>query len=585
MGFLLHCLWLLLLIFAFPVHSGDFNSQETGSPQTSSGSEKVVAPSTRIYSIDGPPSEAFEGRIGQAPLQRPQFPEDHPEHDGFLMEWTLEVCNVPQNQWQKGFILRPLRRYMGEWYSAPAAQRSHRLNRSWMDIQTLGRLATAICPTPSRFGKHFAQFQIKSQGSAQSFCQVQTIQKFNAPPGPDRTWERSQRPWEDREYPYAAIASPSDAPTVACSGQYNHASTYAANWIYISRECLSECSTGRRKSSVGSVVACSVPGGQRTAPGCQSSHRQIRTRAQQACDQVDSLCHHLIGQSPETAERDQRSSTQAPEQLACPLDREHQDMGIAAGGLPEAQYGPPRSGAEGSCRHCHSEAGYPTVELTRGWDLISCWAGHNSPLRRGWCGRPDGCRGRPPQIATTGYFAVMCKLFGGSGTNPDRNPVNSIRRRTRRAGRFQETEKCRARRWCASLVILGSALTCPVTNALHDAKFPDQPGRWTDAYGSWTPHDCAACLSEAPNPLALLQYCHSINMDDCFVCPFRAVQKALRLRFSVLLDCWSEQKFALMSGMLSLKGQSVSDQRKPAPSSAFGFEPDSRLTYSYEARG
>ena len=97
-------------------------------------------------------------------------------------------------------------------------------------------------------------------------------------------------------------------------------------------------------------------------------------------------------------------------------------------------------------------------------------------------------------------------------------------------------------------MIIGSALTCPSTNAMHDALFQAQPVRWSDAYGQCVSHGCAACPSVAPNPFVLLQYHHSVSTEEGFVCPFRAVQKALRLRFSVLQDCWSEHKNARLSG-------------------------------------
>ena len=88
------CLWFLILLLDLIVHCGDVNAAKIGSSQKSSGPQKVVAASARVYPIDSSSGEAFEGHFGPTSLTRYTVPQGPRHRDpSWTGPWKCATCH------------------------------------------------------------------------------------------------------------------------------------------------------------------------------------------------------------------------------------------------------------------------------------------------------------------------------------------------------------------------------------------------------------------------------------------------------------------------------------------------------------
>ena len=87
----------------------------------------------------------------------------------------------------------------------------------------------------------------------------------------------------------------------------------------------------------------------------------------------------------------------------------------------------------------------------------------------------------------------------------------------------------------------GSASPCPSVKGLHDASDLYRALEMVEAYDCWESSGCAASHSGAFDRYALLSYCHSACGEPKFTNSFQAVDKALKMCFSVMCDQWSHR--------------------------------------------
>ena len=215
------CLWFLILLLDLIVHCGDVNAAKIGSSQKSSGPQKVVAASARVYPIDSSSGEAFEGHFGPTSLTRYTVPQGPRHRDGSFLDWTVEVCHLPQDKWEESSILRQVWRHLGKWCPACSAETGvNGVHRPKLDISPLAGLEKVFA-VQSRLSQFHAQFSIQPSGTACSFRQKQAEAESPtwSAESVSRSLQREKRQWQGRWREGPAGATSARDALMAYSGQ------------------------------------------------------------------------------------------------------------------------------------------------------------------------------------------------------------------------------------------------------------------------------------------------------------------------------------------------------------------------------